>query len=133
MSIAEKTQTVARDPDVQSIAFTRDGKPVIEHHADIMSGFVWAAIDKAFAYSNNNKDSIPPGQSLYDFIKDEVKKSELSPEQKQLCLESCKLWGAYIGEPIETQSLKFFNLEECIDGSKLYRSSLYKCFSHTDR
>lgn len=121
MSIAEKTQTVARDPDAQPMAFSRDGKLVSGPQAGSIQEFVWSTIDKAFEYSNKNKDSIPAQQSLYDFFKDEVKKSTLSLEEQELCLDACKLWGAYVGEPIGRQSLKFFHLEECIDGSKSHR------------
>ncbi|KAJ6141213.1 hypothetical protein N7470_010109 [Penicillium chermesinum] len=126
MAIAEKTQTIARDPDIQPIAFSRDGEPVSEYNTGLISEAVWTTIDKAFEYSNKNKHTIPPERSLYDFFKETVKETSLSPEEEQLLLDACKLWGAYVGEPIERQSLKFFHLEECIDGNNFFVASTYK-------
>lgn len=51
-----------------------------------------------------------------DYFKEEVPKTET--EQQVICdtLECAHMWGAFVGDPIECQSLKFFFLEETIDG-----------------
>lgn len=36
------------------------------------------------------------------------------------------MWGDFVGEPIEKQSLRFFWLEECIEGENLFLASTYK-------
>ena len=82
--------------------------------------FMWMNIDKAFEYSRTNVDAIPPSKSLWDYFEEEVEKTGFSDVEKDACLELSKLWGAYIGAPIDRQSLKFFFLEECIDGSEHY-------------
>lgn len=119
MSIAEATQTVTHDPEGRNISISCDGRLVDEERATKMAEFVWTTIEQAFEYSNQHGDSIPPEQSLFDFIQENLEKTDFSDEDKKLCLDSCKLWGAYVGDPIERQSLKFFRLEECIDGSML--------------
>jgi predicted NAD/FAD-dependent oxidoreductase len=35
------------------------------------------------------------------------------------------MWGAFVGSPIQTQSLRFFWLEECIDGENLFVAGTY--------
>lgn len=119
MSIAEATQTVAHDPEGRNISISCDGQLVNEERATKSAEFVWTTIEQAFEYSNQHGDSIPSEQSLFDFIQEKLEKTDFSDEDKILCLDSCKLWGAYVGDPIERQSLRFFRLEECIDGSML--------------
>ena len=40
-------------------------------------------------------------------------------------LRMAEMWGAFVGSPIQTQSLKFFWLEECIDGENLFVAETY--------
>ena len=108
---------MAHDPEGKNLSISCDGKLVDEEKATKAAEFVWTTIEEAFEYSNQHGDSIPSKQSLYDFIQEKLEKTDFSEEEKKLCLDSCKLWGAYVGDSIERQSLKFFRLEECIDGS----------------
>lgn len=118
MSIAEATQTITHDPEGSNISISCDGQFVKEEQATKAAEFVWSTIEEAFEYSNKHGDNVPPEQSLFDYIREKLEKTDFSDEEKKLCLDSCKLWGAYVGDPIERQSLKFFRLEECIDGSR---------------
>lgn len=77
-------------------------------------------IDEGFEYSTKHKDQIPADMSLFEFCRERVEKTDFAPAEKALCLEFCKLWGAYVGEPVERQSMRFFCLEECIEGSKCH-------------
>lgn len=117
MSIAETTQTVTYDPEGGNIAISRDGHLLDDALVTKLSEFMWTTIDEAFQYSNSHGEDIPPERCLYDFFKDKVEQSSYSQAEQQLCLDACQLWGAYVGDPIQRQSLKFFCLEECIDGS----------------
>ena len=53
-----------------------------------------------------------------DFFKGEVKRRQLDDASSQLILQMARMWGDFVGEPIEKQSLRFFWLEECIEGGK---------------
>lgn len=102
----------------QGIMFGQDGLPI---HHDVNSqvqDFVWETISEAYKYSNRYGESIPAEHSLLDFFREKVQQTEFSAEMKDLCLEACKVWGSYVGDQIDRQSLKFFRLEECVDGSK---------------
>lgn len=119
--IAESTKTKLEDFDENQVVFSRDGKPLDEILAAKVSDFVWTTIEEAFEYSNTYKDSVPSDRSLFDFFKESAEKKGFSEEEKEACLESCRLWGSYVGDPVERQSLKFFCLEECIDSSRFDR------------
>lgn len=118
MSIAELTNTTIQDFEGGQIVFSKDGKLLDDDIAMKLSDFMWTTIDDAFAYSNKYKDTIPPDRSLFDFFLEKIEASDFSPAEKDACVETCKLWGAYVGDPIDRQSLKFFCLEECVDESK---------------
>lgn len=98
--------------------FSCDGVLLSGGMVSKISEFLWTAIDEAFAYSNEHKDTISPDRSLFDFFREKVEETGFSTKEKEACLQYCKLWGAYVGESVERQSLKFFCLEECIDGCK---------------
>lgn len=118
MAIANATETVAHDPEGHNLLFSRDGQLVSEDVASKISEFMWTTIGEAFEYSNAHGDTIPPERSLFDYFQEKLEQTQFSQTEKQMCLDSCRLWGAYVGDPIERQSLKFFRLEECVDGSE---------------
>jgi hypothetical protein len=128
VNIAEATGTALEDFEGAQAIFSPAGELLDEQLTTKISEFLWSTIEEAFKYSNSYKDSIPADKSLLDFIRERIEETEFSAEEKTLCIESCRLWGAYVGDPIERQSLKFFCLEECIDGSRFSPSPV-----HSDR
>jgi hypothetical protein len=117
MDIAKATGTIVHDPEGGNVKFSREGELLDEAVTSKVEDFVWTTISEAFEYSNRHGDSIPAEKSLFDFFNEKVGQSDLSDTEKALVLDASKLWGAYVGEPIERQSLRFFRLEECVDGS----------------
>ena len=81
-----------------------------------LSALTWGIIADAFSYCSDHKASIPPEKSLMDFFKSEVQAKGLDDQTSKLVLQMAQIWGDFVGEPIEKQSLKFFWLEECIEG-----------------
>ena len=84
---------------------------------------MWGIIVQAFKHSGENIANIDPEESLYDFF---TKKSQElfigdddSEQKRKMLLQMAELWGAFVGSPVKRQSLKFFWLEECIDGGAL--------------
>ncbi|KXG48766.1 Amine oxidase [Penicillium griseofulvum] len=127
MTIAEETGTVMYDPEGgRHITYSRDGHPINDEVSAKVQDFVWTTIAEAFKYSNHHGQSIPAERSLFDFFRDRVQQTNFSDEEKQHCLDACKLWGGYVGDQIDKQSLKFFRLEECVDGSNFVVASTYK-------
>ena len=57
-----------------------------------------------------------------DFFKSEVLARGLDDFSSKVVLQMAHVWGDFVGEPIEKQSLKFFWLEECIEGGGSFKS-----------
>ncbi|KAH8426871.1 uncharacterized protein LDX57_004597 [Aspergillus melleus] len=124
--IAALTGTTIYDLEGDQILYSSDGKLIDRQLATKVSEFLWETIGEAFEYSNAHKETISPHRSLLDFLTDRLEATSLTPLEKELCIESSRLWGAYVGDPIERQSLKFFCLEECIDGNNYFVASTYR-------
>lgn len=119
--------------DGRQSAFDRWGKLMPEKEAAENSEIVWDIIAKAMKYSNDNSASIPASKSLYNFFEDEVEAmfpskngDEEAARKRETILQSAEMWGAFVGSPVQTQSLKFFWLEECIDGENLFVAGTYE-------
>lgn len=70
----------------------------------------------AFKYSNENCSTIHPNKSLKDFFLTQLKEQSFDPEEHNFILMLAEMWGSFIGDSWERQSLKWFWLEECLDG-----------------
>ena len=88
-----------------------EGQKAAEH-----SELVWGIIGNAFKYSNQESASIPQDRSLMDYFHTSLEEKKLAEDSSALVLQMARIWGDFIGDPIEKQSLKYLWLEECIDG-----------------
>lgn len=89
-----------------------------QRHYDL----VWGMISDAFKHSHEKCASIPAETSLMDFFRSKAKEKKLDDDTTRLVLQIARMWGDFVGEPIEKQSLKFFWLEECIEGGNAVQS-----------
>ena len=111
-----------------------NGKPMDPAEAAEYGCLLWddGLISAAFKYSNENCKSIPASRSLYDFFEEKAQElfTDLPDEEakrKRLgLLQACEMWGAYVGSPVQRQSLKFFWLEECIEGENPFVAGTYE-------
>lgn len=123
LDLAKETETAVGNWDEQSHLFDEAGNLLSLQDSERYSGIMWGIIQDAFQHSNKNCASIDPSESLWDFFQQRV--VEKIPEteedyatQRTIVLQVAELWGNFIGSPIQNQSLKFFWLEECIDGGR---------------
>lgn len=136
LDIARETGTVMGSWDTGSYVFDEDGGLYGLEEGEAYSEMMWDIVQAAFKHSNKNSAEIDPAESLRDFF--EVKLRELVPEttenwqrKREIVLQMADLWGAFVGSPVERQSLKFFWLEECIEGENLYCAGTYsKILAH---
>jgi len=88
-------------------------------------------VASAFTYSRKNTATIPASVSLFDYFQEQVQKLFLdlpgdeARRKRELLLYITEFWGAYVGWPIQKQSLKFFWLEECIEGENPFVAGTY--------
>jgi hypothetical protein len=96
--------------------FNRNGSTIPEDRAKELSELRWTLIEEAFPYSIKNKATITANDSLYDFLLRRTVEEKLSTEDRQLLLDMSHMWGCYIGDAIQRQSLRFAFLEDCCGG-----------------
>jgi hypothetical protein len=101
-----------------------EGHPMPMEKTALLSDRFWGLIVQAFQYSNDNSKTIPKEKSLLDYLKEKLNDAELSTEDKKTVLEMASIWGCFVGDPIQRQSLKFFFLEECVEGGSYMLYSL---------
>lgn len=83
---------------------------------------VWEILESAIEHSTNRSDELDPSASLYSFFKNScdqaVHNGEMTSGEAELVLGMSQMWGAYVGDGVELQSLKYFYLEDCIEGGR---------------
>lgn len=130
LDLARETNTTTGTWDSGPDVFDEDGQPYPPEEGELYSTMMWDIVQAAFKHSNRNSADIDPAESLLDFFK--AKLRETIPEttedwrrKRAIVLKMADLWGAFVGSPVERQSLKFFWLEECIEGENLFCVGTY--------
>jgi hypothetical protein len=134
MQIARDTKTKLHAWDEEQSVIDSKGNPMDPTEAGEYGRLLWddGLIAAAFKYSNENSKSIPASRSLYDFFEEKAQDLFMDlptdeAQRKRLgLLQACEMWGAYVGSPVQRQSLKFFWLEECIEGENPFVAGTYE-------
>jgi hypothetical protein len=134
MQIAKDTGTILHAWDEEQNIFDSQGEPLDPDEASEYGRILWddGLIAAAFKYSNEHSKSIPASKSLYDFFEEKVKDLFVdlpaveAERKRKTLLQTISMWGAYVGSPVERQSLKFFFLEECIEGENPFVAGTYE-------
>lgn len=107
-----------------------DGQLVDPDQANLTLKRVWDILELALDYSVQSSASIDPQLSLYDeFAKQaqsQLDRGEINAYERDLILGMAQMWGAYVGDAVDRQSLKFFFLEDCIEGDDCFIPTNYK-------
>lgn len=123
LDLAKETQTPTHSWGEDINLFDENGVALSDEEAKELNKIMWSIIVDAFKYSNANTTTIDPSLSLFDWFQERVKESFPESEEgwerrRKLVLQSAEMWGAFVGGPVTRQSLKFFWLEECIEGGE---------------
>ncbi len=113
--------------------FDQDGKLIDAEEASEYEDLLWDdLVAEAFKYSKAHQDSIDVDLSFADFLSEKVQSlftdesAKEAERKRETLLRVAKMWGAYVGSPIERQSLRNFWLEECIEGENLVVAETYR-------
>jgi len=103
--------------DGRQSVFDSQGNHMSDKDAAKNTERVWAIIEQAMKLSNETSTTIPAEKSLYDYFQEQVvkifpNKNDDAKKQQQTILQMAEMWGAFVGSPVQRQSLKFFWLEE---------------------
>ncbi|UKZ48562.1 hypothetical protein TrVGV298_002787 [Trichoderma virens] len=131
LDLAKKTGTAVGTWDLTSYVFEEAGSLLPVQEGEKYSTLVWDIIQDAFIHSNNSSADIDDKISLLDFFKEKV--VEKIPEsednfqkKREMVLQMSEMWGTFVGSAVGRQSLKFFWLEECIEGENLFCAGTYE-------
>ncbi|KAI8219785.1 hypothetical protein K4K55_011940 [Colletotrichum sp. SAR 10_96] len=131
LDLAKETDTAVGSWDHRTYMVDEDGILLDPADSEHYSSIMWGIIQDAFQHSNKNTASIHPDESLWDFFQERLvekipETEEDYAKKRSIVLQVAESWGAFIGTPVQTQSLKFFWLEECIDGENLFCAGTYE-------
>ncbi|KAH7304239.1 hypothetical protein B0I35DRAFT_363495 [Stachybotrys elegans] len=91
---------------------------------------VWDILEKAMEHSMSHRESIPDNAKMMDFFCDELEsKSKSQPDPDSyisLMRQIGEMWGAFMGDDWQRQSLKNVWLEAGLEGDNLFMASTYK-------
>ncbi|KAL1869090.1 hypothetical protein VTK73DRAFT_3368 [Phialemonium thermophilum] len=128
--LAHDTGTPVHRWNNKQLIYDSTGRPLPEETTERLSTLLWDIIEEAFQFSEkaHKKDggkSIPSGRSLYDFVEDRAKSLLANESERALLLQMSEMFGAYVGEPVWQQSLRFAWMEECCGGEEMFVESNY--------
>ncbi|ORY64978.1 flavin-containing amine oxidoreductase [Pseudomassariella vexata] len=131
LDLAKQTDTVVGTWDDKADVFDQSGRLLDVPEAETHSTIMWNVVQDAFRHSNKNCATISPDESLWDFFQREVpgRIPSTQPDfekKREVVFQMAEMWGAFVGSPIRNQSLKFFWLEECIEGENLFCAGTYQ-------
>ena len=100
-----------------------DSNGTLMESQEVMDRFevFWDIVEAAFKHSNENCENIASNLSLKDYFREKLRASNLDENAQYTVMELAEMWGGFIGDLFEKQSLKWVWLEECLDGGKWSR------------
>lgn len=130
LALAAETGSLTYPLGDESVGFFDDrGERFQGEEAALLEGIIWEIIGDGFEYSREKSATIAANVSLRDWIveklDEKIAEGVLSDRQKVVVLQIASIWGGYVGSSFETQSLKYFWLEEGI--SKGMCQKLFPC------
>ncbi|KAJ9130405.1 FAD/NAD(P)-binding domain-containing protein [Coniochaeta hoffmannii] len=135
LDLAKRTKTAIGSWDTKPYIYDEDGELFPIDDGEDYSAIMWDIILDAFKHSEKHCQDIDPKESLLDFFHSRI--DEVVPETqpnykrtREIVMHMAELWGAFVGSPISRQSLKFFWLEECLEGENLFCAGTYQKILH---
>ncbi|KAK3365658.1 hypothetical protein B0T24DRAFT_682743 [Lasiosphaeria ovina] len=131
MDLARETDTPIDTWDTGSTVYDEDGELISSKDSEFFSTTMWNIIEDAFDYSNQHGAETDPSKALLDFFREQIPHKIPDTEEdyekkRRIMLQMATLWGNFVGSPVDRQSLKFFWLEECLDGENLFCAGTYE-------
>ena len=135
LDIAKKTGTELHALDEDEAIYDCDGKLLDAEEAREYGELLWGEedglISQAFEYSEQHTKTIDPQRSVYDFFEEKAQDlfidlpAEEARRKRETLLNLTEMWGAYVGSPVQRQSLKFFWFERTVEGEDPFVSGTY--------
>ena len=122
IELAKETGTPLHRWKESTLLVDDEGHLVAPSEANKALGQVWEILEAAIEYSTNRNEEIDCSASLYSFFQGWCDRTfqcgNMTGREVELVLGMSQMWGAYVGDRVELQSLKYFYLEDCIAGGR---------------
>ena len=136
VELAKETGTPLHHWKESTVLVDSEGHLVSSKDANNALKQVWNILGEAMDHSTKSSARIHSSESLYGFFKswcdEEYRRGRMTAQEVKLTLGMSQMWGAYVGDRVERQSLKFYYLEDCIEGGKVKRDSSGHEANHPD-
>jgi phytoene dehydrogenase-like protein len=121
IGLAQETNTSVGSWDTETYIFNESGVLFPRKEGQEYADMMWDIIQDAFKHSNKYSSFINDKESLLDFFEEKVVEKipstqENYEQRRRIVLQLSQSWGNFIGSAVGRQSLKFFWLEECLEG-----------------
>ncbi|KAF1815026.1 FAD/NAD(P)-binding domain-containing protein [Eremomyces bilateralis CBS 781.70] len=137
MQLISKTSTAVYDVGEEQAIWQPDGKRMSKEDVEYYWNFLSETLDAASKYSRQNSSQgilIPLDMSLMDWItlrsleqfRHEGYDEAAVKAKTAIVTGLATSWGNIIGEPISCQSLRYFWMEENLDGDNLFVAGTYE-------
>ncbi|KAI4117584.1 MAG: hypothetical protein LQ345_002215 [Seirophora villosa] len=94
------------------------------------SGANWEVLEDTIEHSKISSGDIHSAASLYSYFEtwcdQALQCGKITQHEAGLVLGMSQMWGAYVGDGVEVQSLKYFYLEDCIEGEDCFIPTNYE-------
>ncbi|KAI2472925.1 FAD/NAD(P)-binding domain-containing protein [Annulohypoxylon bovei var. microspora] len=130
LKLAIETKTPLHHWNEKQLIYDSSGNKIPDEKTERLTTLLWEIIEKAFKTSAAAKEkdggkSIPREESLYDFISKRAAEELQDEDERRILVQMSEMWGAYVGEPVWKQSLRFAWMEECCGGEEVFVESNY--------
>lgn len=122
VQLAKETRTPLHQWKESTLLVDGAGSLLAQREANKALKQVWEILEDAIEYSEHSSEQIDPAASLYTFFEawcdGALQSGRMTGHEVELVLGMSQMWGAYVGDGVELQSLKYFYLEDCIEGGR---------------
>ncbi|KAH8905225.1 FAD/NAD(P)-binding domain-containing protein [Coniochaeta sp. PMI_546] len=118
--LAVDTKTPLHRWNNKQLIFDSKGDVLPNEVTERLSTLLWEIIEE-----------IPKEDSLHDFITRRAREVVSDDEERKLLIQMSEMFGAYVGEPVWKQSLRFAWMEECCGGDEMFVESNYSAIFNT--
>ena len=122
VELAKETGTPLHRWKNNTLLVDKEGHLVAPLDANKILKQVWEILEGAIEYSTKRNEEIDSSASLYSFFEGwcdwAFQYGDMTGREVELVLGMSQMWGAYVGDRVELQSLKYFFLEDCIGGGR---------------
>ncbi|KAI4087768.1 MAG: hypothetical protein LQ344_006587 [Seirophora lacunosa] len=128
--LATETGTPLHRWNQSTLLLDSEGRLLATSEANNALKQVWEVLEDAMEHSKISSGDIHSAASLYTYFEtwcdQALQCGTMTQHEAGLVLGMSQMWGAYVGDRVEVQSLKYFYLEDCIEGEDCFIPTNYE-------